>query len=91
MADEVEFSEFFASQYAGSPLGRGRRPDGRPFVWQTRLSQGEVARYAVAEAERDVYLDGLTNSSRPISASLRADARSRKILNPMPNSRLKMT
>ena len=33
---------------AGSPLGRGRRPDGRPFVWQTRLSQGEVARYAVA-------------------------------------------
>jgi hypothetical protein len=33
---------------AGSPLGRGRRPDGRPFVRQTRLSQGEVARYAVA-------------------------------------------
>jgi hypothetical protein len=33
---------------AGSPLGRGRRPDGRPFVWQTRLSQGEVARYAIA-------------------------------------------
>jgi hypothetical protein len=33
---------------AGSPLGRGRRPDGRPFVWQTRLSRGEVARYAVA-------------------------------------------
>jgi hypothetical protein len=33
---------------AGSPLGRGRRPDGRPFVWQTRLSQGQVARYAVA-------------------------------------------
>ena len=33
---------------AGSPLGQGRRPDGRPFVWQTRLSQGEVARYAVA-------------------------------------------
>jgi hypothetical protein len=32
----------------GSPLGRGRRPDGLPFVWQTRLSQGEVARYAVA-------------------------------------------
>jgi hypothetical protein len=33
---------------AGSPLGRGRRPDGRPFVWQTRLDRGEVARYAVA-------------------------------------------
>lgn len=33
---------------AGSPLGRGRRPDGRPFVWQTRLGPGEVARYAVA-------------------------------------------
>jgi hypothetical protein len=33
---------------AGSPLGRGRRPDGRPLVWQTRLSRGEVARYAVA-------------------------------------------
>ena len=33
---------------AGSPLGRGQRPDGRPFVWQTRLAPGEVARYAVA-------------------------------------------
>jgi hypothetical protein len=33
---------------AGSPLGRGRRPDGRPYVWQTRLAPGEVARYAVA-------------------------------------------
>jgi len=33
---------------AGSPLGRGRRPDGRPYVWQTRLAGGEVARYAVA-------------------------------------------
>jgi hypothetical protein len=32
----------------GSPLGRGRRPDGSPFVWQTRLARGEVARYAVA-------------------------------------------
>jgi hypothetical protein len=33
---------------AGSPLGRGRRPDGRPYVWQTRLAPGEVAKYAVA-------------------------------------------
>jgi len=33
---------------AGSPLGRGHRTDGRPFVWQTRLGPGEVARYAVA-------------------------------------------
>jgi hypothetical protein len=33
---------------AGSPLGRGRRPDGRPFVWQTLLTGDEVARYAVA-------------------------------------------
>jgi hypothetical protein len=33
---------------AGSPLGQGRRPDGRPYVWQTRLARGEVARYAVA-------------------------------------------
>jgi hypothetical protein len=33
---------------AGSPLGRGRRTDGRLFVGQTRLGPGEVARYAVA-------------------------------------------
>jgi hypothetical protein len=33
---------------AGSPLGRGRRPDGRPYVWRTRLASQEVAEYAVA-------------------------------------------
>jgi hypothetical protein len=33
----------------GGPLGRGRRPDGRPFVWrQTLLGSNEVARYAIA-------------------------------------------
>jgi hypothetical protein len=31
-----------------TPLGRGRRPDGRPYVWQARLGAGEVARYAIA-------------------------------------------
>jgi hypothetical protein len=30
------------------PLGRGRRPDGRPFEWQAPSFKGEVARYAVA-------------------------------------------
>jgi hypothetical protein len=29
-------------------LGRGRRPDGRPYVWRTRLAPLEVAEYAVA-------------------------------------------
>jgi hypothetical protein len=29
-------------------LGRGRRPDGRPYVWRTRLRPGEVAEYAIA-------------------------------------------
>jgi hypothetical protein len=33
----------------GGPLGRGRRPDGRPYVWQqTLLGSNEVARYAIA-------------------------------------------
>jgi hypothetical protein len=33
---------------AGSPLGQGRRPDGRAYVWRTRLAPGEVAEYAIA-------------------------------------------
>ena len=33
---------------ADSPLGRARRPDGRPYVWRTRLAPLEVAEYAVA-------------------------------------------
>jgi hypothetical protein len=33
----------------GGPLGRGRRPDGRPYVWQqTLLGTNEVAKYAIA-------------------------------------------
>jgi hypothetical protein len=33
----------------GGPLGRGRRPDGRPYVWQqTLLGSNEVAKYAIA-------------------------------------------
>ncbi|HEV2872484.1 MAG TPA: hypothetical protein VG409_13840, partial [Actinomycetota bacterium] len=33
----------------GGPLGRGRRPDGRPYVWQQALlGSNEVARYAIA-------------------------------------------
>ena len=33
----------------GGPLGRGRRPDGRPYVWQqTLLGTNQVARYAIA-------------------------------------------
>jgi hypothetical protein len=31
-----------------TPLGRGRRPDGRPYVWQTQLGTQEAARYAIA-------------------------------------------
>jgi hypothetical protein len=31
-----------------TPLGRGRRPDGRPYVWQTKLGALEVAQYAIA-------------------------------------------
>jgi hypothetical protein len=33
---------------AGSPLGQGRRPDGRPYVWRTRLRADEAGEYAVA-------------------------------------------
>jgi len=33
---------------AGSPLGHGRRPDGRPYVWRTRLRADEAGEYAVA-------------------------------------------
>jgi hypothetical protein len=32
----------------GSPLGHGRRPDGRPFVWQTRPDPYVIGQYAVA-------------------------------------------
>jgi hypothetical protein len=33
----------------GGPLGRGRRPDGRPYVWQqSLLGTNEVAKYAIA-------------------------------------------
>jgi hypothetical protein len=33
----------------GGPLGQGRRPDGRPYVWQqTLLGTNEVAKYAIA-------------------------------------------
>jgi hypothetical protein len=38
----------FALDDAGSPLGQGRRPDGRPYVWQTRLRPDEAGEYAVA-------------------------------------------
>ena len=31
-----------------TPLGRGRRPDGRPYVWPTSLASHEVATYAIA-------------------------------------------
>jgi hypothetical protein len=39
---------FFALDDRASPLGRGRRPDGRPYVWRTRLLPDEVAEYAIA-------------------------------------------
>jgi hypothetical protein len=32
----------------GSPLGRGQRPDGRPYVWRTRKLPDEVGEYAIA-------------------------------------------
>jgi hypothetical protein len=31
-----------------SPLGHGRRPDGRPYVWRTWYPAGEAGEYAVA-------------------------------------------
>jgi hypothetical protein len=33
---------------AGSPPGQGRRPDGRPYAWRTRLRADEAGEYAVA-------------------------------------------
>jgi hypothetical protein len=38
----------FAIDDAGSPLGHGRRPDGRPYVWRTRLRADEAGEYAIA-------------------------------------------
>jgi hypothetical protein len=32
----------------GSPLGHGRRPDGRPYVWQTKLNPSLIGQYAIA-------------------------------------------
>ena len=31
-----------------TPLGRGRRPDGRPYVWPTSLASNEAVTYAIA-------------------------------------------
>jgi hypothetical protein len=39
---------FYSLDDRGSPLGRGRRPDGRPYVWRTRKLPDEVGEYAVA-------------------------------------------
>ena len=39
---------FFALDDRASPLGRGRRPDGRPYVWRTRRLPDEVGEYAIA-------------------------------------------
>jgi hypothetical protein len=39
---------FFALDDRASPLGRERRPDGRPYVWRTRLLPDEVGEYAIA-------------------------------------------
>lgn len=39
---------FYALDDRGSSLGRGQRPDGRPFVWRTRLLPDEVGEYAIA-------------------------------------------
>jgi hypothetical protein len=33
---------------AGGPLGQGRRPDGRPYVWRTRLWADQAGAYAIA-------------------------------------------
>lgn len=42
------YGSFFALDDRASPLGRGRRPDGRPYVWRTRLLPDEVGEYAIA-------------------------------------------
>jgi hypothetical protein len=39
---------FYALDDRGSPLGRGRRRDGRPYVWRTRKLPDEVGEYAIA-------------------------------------------
>jgi|GEM_PF-4366523 len=39
---------FYTLDDRGSPLGRGRRPDGRPYVWRTRKLPDEVGEYAIA-------------------------------------------
>lgn len=39
---------FYMLDDRGSPLGRGRRPDGRPYVWRTRKLPDEVGEYAIA-------------------------------------------
>jgi hypothetical protein len=39
---------FYALDDRASPLGRGQRPDGRPYVWRTRLLPDEVGEYAIA-------------------------------------------
>jgi hypothetical protein len=41
-------SRAFAMDDGGSPLGQGRRPDGRPYVWRTRLRADEAGEYAIA-------------------------------------------
>lgn len=38
----------FELDEAGGPLGQGRRPDGRPYVWRTGLRADEAGEYAVA-------------------------------------------
>jgi hypothetical protein len=42
------YGSFFALDDRASPLGRGRRPDGRPYVWRTRRLPDEAGEYAIA-------------------------------------------
>jgi hypothetical protein len=42
------YGSFYALDDRASPLGRGRRPDGRPYVWRTRRLPDEVGEYAIA-------------------------------------------
>lgn len=46
--DNREGLGFYTLDDRGSPLGRGRRPDGRPYVWRTRKLPDEVGEYAIA-------------------------------------------
>ena len=39
---------FYGLDDRGSPLGHGRRRDGRPYVWRTRKLPDEVGEYAIA-------------------------------------------